>query len=104
MLPSREALPGYAGSASILVAGGSCGRARWRCSHTGAILKACVGAIARSWYGPAVTHAGLGSALGAMRWLGLGLALGAAIDLADYMRFIRQIVSRLVYDGRGSLC
>ena len=36
--------------------------------------------------------------------LGLALALGAAIDLAGYMHFIRGVVSRLVYDGRGSLC
>ena len=35
---------------------------------------------------------------------GLGLALGAAIDLAGYMHFIRRIVSRLVYHSEGSLC
>ena len=71
VLSGCETGPGYAGSAGILVAAWSCGWgcgstrwscagrrcARWRCSHAGAILKACVGAVARSCCGPAESHA-----------------------------------------------
>ena len=38
---------------------------------------------------------------GSSIWLGLGL--GVLCDLEDYMHFVRQIVSRLVPDGQGSL-